>query len=183
MRHFSPNAQNKNRWLPGTTFPDQEFGHLYLAPGSGHPGSDRATVMQWTSPFLQERLKISGVLKRPSERGNGVRALIISSRSGVLLDRQIKPTESLDMPLEIEVKDGETLSFVVDCMGSTDSDSYQWAPQIERIHEDGTLAIITKADLDFCGADGWPLNRTKPQTPLAQLAQVLLMSNEFQFLD
>jgi hypothetical protein len=27
------------------------------------------------------------------------------------------------------------------------------------------------------------LNRTKPQSPLAQLAQVLMMSNEFQFYD
>ena len=47
----------------------------------------------------------------------------------------------------------------------------------------GQAVLLTKADTDFCGPAGWPLNREKPQTPLAQLAQVLLMSNEFQFVD
>jgi hypothetical protein len=43
--------------------------------------------------------------------------------------------------------------------------------------------LLTEASRDFCGADGWPLSRTKPLAPLEQLAQVLMMSNEFQFID
>ena len=51
------------------------------------------------------------------------------------------------------------------------------------VAEDGSVTLITKSDTDFCGPDAWPLNRTKPQSPLSHLAQVLMMSNEFQFVD
>jgi hypothetical protein len=183
MQHFGQTAQTKNRWFPTDAFPDKDFGHLFLAGNGGHPGRDFASVLQWTSPFPQERLRLSGVLKRTSERGNGIRALIVSSRQGVIFNRLLKPVESVDVKAEVEVQEGETLSFVVDCEGSTDSDGYSWSPKIERINADGSLAMITKSDTDFCGPDGWPLNRTKPQSPLAQLAQVLMISNEFQFLD
>ena len=44
-------------------------------------------------------------------------------------------------------------------------------------------ALLTDARRDFCGPDHWPVNRARPQGVLAQLAQVLLMSNEFQFVD
>jgi hypothetical protein len=89
------------------------------------------------------------------------------------------------MNAEIRVEKGETLSFVVECVdGSTDSDSYSWVPRLERVDPvTGQAVLLTKADSDFCGPAGWPLNREKPQTPLSQLAQVLLMSNEFQFVD
>ena len=183
MPHFGKTAQTKNRWFPAATFPDKGFGHLFLSPNSGHPGHDFASVMQWTSPFDKERIRLSGVLKRTSEKGNGVRGMIVSSRTGVIVNHLLKPVDSFDMKAEIEVQQGETISFVVDSEASTDSDSYSWIPKIERINADGGVSLITKSDTDFCGPDAWPLNRTKPQSPLSQLAQVLMMSNEFQFVD
>lgn len=181
--HFGSTAQTKNRWYPTDTFPDKEFGHIFLAGNGGHPGRDFASVLQWTSPFEKERLRLSGVLKRTSPKGNGIRGMIVSSRQGVLVNHLLKPVDSLDLTAEIEVTQGETLSFVVDSEASTDSDGYSWTPKIERMNADGTRATITKADTDFCGPDGWPINRSKPQSPLSQLAQVLMMSNEFQFMD
>jgi len=183
MPHFGKTAQTKNRWFPAATFPDKGFGHLFLSPNSGHPGHDFASVMQWTSPFDKERIRLSGVLKRTSEKGNGVRGMIVSSRTGVIVNHLLKPVDSFDMKAEIEVQQGETISFVVDSEASTDSDSYSWIPKIERINADGGVNLITKSDTDFCGPDAWPLNRTKPQSPLSQHAQVLMMSNEFQFVD
>jgi hypothetical protein len=68
--------------------------------------------------------------------------------------------------------------------GSTDSDGFNWTPKIERVDPaSGAVTLITKQDSDFCGKDGLPIKRVKPQPVLSQLAQVLLMSNEFQFLD
>lgn len=181
--HFGKTPQTKNRWMPAETIPSKDFGHLFVAIGSGHPGKGNAAVLRWTSPFENERIRISGILKRGSERGNGVRGIIISSRTGIIVNHLTKPVESVDMKAEIEVKLGEVLSFIVDSEGETDSDSYSWIPKIERIQTDSTTALITKADIDYCGPDAWPLNRTKPQSPISQLAQVLMMSNEFQFVD
>jgi hypothetical protein len=184
LEHFGKVGQSTFRWYPAKTHPDKEYGHFYIGAGNGHPGVKWPTVVQWTSPFEKERIRISGEIKRHNERGNGVRAWIISSRTGKVREELVLPKGAVEMNAELEVSLDETLSFVVDCeKGSTDSDSYNWAPKIERVNEKGELMPITKQDTDFCGEDGWPMKRTKPQSPLAQLAQVLMMSNEFQFVD
>ena len=43
--------------------------------------------------------------------------------------------------------------------------------------------MLTNLKNDFCDASRWPIGRARPQTALSQLAQVLLMSNEFMFED
>jgi hypothetical protein len=183
FQHFGQSAQTKNRWYPTDTFPDKDFGHLFIGIGHGHPGREFAAILQWTSPFEKERVRLSGLLKRSSDKGNGIRGLILSSRTGVVTNQHVGPNDTRDITAEIEVQQGETLSFIVDSEGDTNSDGYNWIPKIERVIPDAPAALITKADSDFCGPDGWPLNRTQPQSPLSQLAQVLMMSNEFQFLD
>ncbi|MEN3940250.1 PSD1 and planctomycete cytochrome C domain-containing protein [Prosthecobacter sp. SYSU 5D2] len=184
LPHFGKVGQSTHRWTPETVYPSKEFGHLYIGAGNGHPGKKGAAVMQWTSPFEKEKIRISGTIKRSSPKGNGVRAWILSSRAGKIREELVKPAGSVDLNAEIEVTQDEVLSFVVDCEeGSTDSDSYSWAPKIERMDATGTVTPVTRADTDFCGPDAWPVNRDKPQSPLAQLGQVLMMSNEFQFVD
>jgi len=56
-------------------------------------------------------------------------------------------------------------------------------PEIHRLQPDGKTEMLTHARLDFCGKDAWPLNRQRTQSPLTQLAQALMMSNEFMFVD
>ncbi|MCX6856142.1 MAG: PSD1 and planctomycete cytochrome C domain-containing protein [Verrucomicrobia bacterium] len=184
MKNFGQTAQTKNRWYPTSTYPDKEYGHLQIGLGGGHPGSTWPTVMQWTSPFEKGRVRISGSVKRSSDKGNGVRAWIISNRKGRVVEQFIKPAGSAEMKAEIELEQDEILSFVVESENNdTNSDSYTWVPRIEHLNEDASLTLITQADTDFCGPDSWPLNRNKPQGALSQLAQVLMMSNEFQFVD
>ncbi len=185
LAHFGKVGQSTHRWTPAKEHPSKEFGHLFMGAGNGHPGHSWPVVMQWKSPLSKERLRITGALKRSSERGNGVRAWIISSLHGKLREELIKPASTVEMSAEVEITAGETLSFVVESENNnTDSDSFTWAPRIERLNaQSGQATLLTKADTDFCGPDAWPLNRAKPQKPLEQLAQVLLMSNEFQFVD
>jgi len=78
------------------------------------------------------------------------------------------------------VKKGDVLSFLVHNEASTDSDSFEWQPRITRADTD---ELLTDAKADFCDANRWPFGRAKPQSPLSQLAQVILISNEFMFLD
>lgn len=185
LPHFGKIGQSTWRWTPEKTFPSKQgFGHLYIGAGNGHPGSDHAVIMQWTSPFEKEKIRITGTLKRSSERGNGVRAWIISNKKGKIREELIKPASGSELNADLEVEQDEVLSFVVESENkNTDSDSFNWAPKIERLGVEGSLSLITRADTDFCGPARWPVNRPKAQTPLAQLAQVLMMSNEFQFVD
>ncbi len=184
MPHYGKVGQSTFRWTPEKVHPSKEFGHLYIGAGNGHPGHSWPSVMQWTSPFENQKIRISGVIKRASERGNGVRVWIISNRAGKIREELIKPASGMDLTADLEVSQDEVLSFVVESENkNTDSDSYTWAPKIELVEADGHLSPITRADTDFCGPEGWPINRAKAQTPLAQFAQVLMMSNEFQFVD
>jgi hypothetical protein len=160
------------------------WGHLLIYPNGGHPGVNAAAVMRWTSPFNDKRLLITGDIQRDSPQGNGIRAMIVSSRTGVLKDVALKPKDKVSMKVEATVMEGDVLSFIVDAIdNNTNSDGYQWVPRIDLIRPDGGREQVTTADKDFCDATGWPFNRDKPQAPLSQLAQVLLMSNEFMFVD
>ncbi|HEY1083113.1 MAG TPA: DUF1549 and DUF1553 domain-containing protein, partial [Prosthecobacter sp.] len=184
LPHYGKVGQNTLRWTPEKNFPSKEFGHFYIGVGNGHPGSNWPAVMQWTSPYEKEKIRITGTIKRANERGNGVRVWIISNKAGKIREELVKPTGSVEINADLEVTRDEVLSFVVESENkNTDSDSYTWAPRIERLAPDGSLSPITRADTDFCGPAGWPVNRLKAQTPLSQLAQVLMMSNEFQFVD
>ena len=184
LAHFGKVGQNTMRWTPDKVHPSKEYGYLYIGAGNGHPGSQWPAVMQWTTPFSKEKIRISGAIKRSSEKGNGIRAWIISNKKGKIREEFVKPASSVELTADLEVEQDEVLSFVVESENhDTNSDSYNWAPKIERIASDGSVAPITRADTDFCGPSQWPINRPKPQTPLAQLAQVLMMSNEFQFVD
>lgn len=175
------NRTNKrNAWSHTGKIPDPVWHYAFWSPSGGHAGADDVGVtLRWTAPF-DATLRIDGKLNRPSEKGNGVRAWIVSDRQGVVKEiavgaKQILP---IDVPA-LAVKQGEVLSFVVGSEGSTDSDSYTWAPQIYAGNQ-----LLTDAARDLCGKDGWPIDgRPHPQTPLAQLAQVLIMGNEFMFVD
>ena len=78
------------------------------------------------------------------------------------------------------MKAGDILTIAFDAIdGETSHDTFHWAL---AIYEGETR--LTDAKADFCGTDGWPLTgRPRPQPALAQLTQVLLMSNAFQFID
>lgn len=171
-------------WSHTGTIPDKVWHYAMWHTQGGHAGAgDIAPVLRWTAP-ADDTIRVLGKLKKDSERGNGVRGWMVSSLRGVLKEVLVHPASEQPVGLgRYEVKQGEILSFVVGSEGDTNSDSFNWAPEIHRLHADGTTIPLTHARTDFCGADGWPLNRPRPQNPLAQFAQVLLMSNEFQFVD
>jgi len=175
---------NSSTWSHTGTIPDKEWHYAMWNPAGGHAGQgDVAPAIRWTAP-ADDTIRVFGKLKKDSKQGNGVRGWIVSSTRGVLKDVLVLPaTEQVVGIGKLEVKKGETLTFAVGSEGDTNSDSFNWTPEIHRLNADGTTSLLTNARTDFCGKDGWPLNRAKPQSPVAQLAQVLMMSNEFQFID
>lgn len=163
-----PTYKNK-RWSGGAKMPDPLLGHLNWNPGGGHPELDKAVVASWTSPS-DFTLRLEGILHVPSENGNGVRARLMKPDGTLLGEWTALPKQKSSTKLaKISIKKGEQLWCVVDSRGDQSFDGFHWQPKF--LNDEGE---VTHAKNDFC---------RRGLRPLAQLAQALLLSNEFFYLD
>ena len=85
----------------------------------------------------------------------------------------------------LEVKMGDTIDFVVDFNANLNNDDFKWAPVIKSKgpaagSPSGEYAGEWGAKKDFSGPPEPP---PKPLSPWEKYAQVLLLSNEFIFVD
>ncbi len=176
LPHFTGQA-----WQGGPSFPDGKLGWVQLSATGGHPGNDRlhAAVRRWTAPAAMQ-LRISSELIHEPEPGDGIRAFIVSSRAGLLHSAKAhQGTVAMNVEM-LSVSPGETIDFVVDIGNVLNSDQYFWRCQISSAVVDGTADDERRtwnSETDF------PRNTIELLTPLEQLAQVLLCSNEFMFVD
>ncbi len=174
-------GNGQKMWSPGPKIPDPKWGHVFWANYGGHAAQDGYIVTaRWHVP-TDMKISIDSVLIRSSDRGDGVRAWVYNERTGILAEQLCNPqNKNVPVKLTADVKRGDTLCFIVHNEGGTDSDSFDWQPTISRAD---TGEVLTHSKTDFCDASRWPIGRAKPQSSLSQLAQVLLMSNEFMFED
>ena len=82
------------------------------------------------------------------------------------------------------MKKGDTIDFVVDCRGEVGFDSFSWSPVLKYI-SDGTKVAADEtrewnAKSDFSGP---PKEKLKSLSTWEKYAQVLLLANEFVFVD
>ena len=93
----------------------------------GHPGGDaaHASIRRFTAPRAGT-LSLAGKFKHGSENGDGVRGRVVSSRGGLLGEWRTKNNETATDVPPFAVEAGDTLDFVVDCLGAETSDSYAW---------------------------------------------------------
>ncbi|HZL36109.1 MAG TPA: PSD1 and planctomycete cytochrome C domain-containing protein [Tepidisphaeraceae bacterium] len=185
VKNFTPLAHfTGSAWQAGPKIPDPTNGWVTLTAAGGHPGNDanHAAVRRWIAP-RDATLRISGTVSHKDLRGDGVHALIVSSRSGELASWNVFHGEAQTALDGIEVKKGNTIDFVVDCRSEPSYDSFGWAPVIQV---SGAPAIAGQgpvrewnAAADFAGP------RAADHSPSAweKYAQVLMESNEFVFVD
>jgi hypothetical protein len=115
--------------------------------------------------------------------GDGVRALMISDRRGVLGTWTAEFGNPVAAELdEIAVSAGECLDFVVDCRpaGNISFDQFTWAPAILQLDELDGKAARWNAEREFAGK---PSNPPHQLTAWERLAHTLLLSNAFMFVD
>jgi hypothetical protein len=177
VKDFTPLPHfNGTRWQGSDAWPDPKLGYLTLYDKGGHPGENPKfhVVRRWRAP-RDATVNIYGKFKQPAKQGDGVRARIVSSVSGKLGEWQIKGEEVGAMVAAVEVKRGDTIDFVVDCVGNTSHDTFVWAPLV-RAKEGGSEWLASR-DFRLSEPQAQPLN------PWEQLAQALLLSNEFAFVD
>lgn len=174
---------NKGRVSPEKTFPlKDERGYASLTPTGGHPGSSArfAVVRRWIAP-VDGLARISGKLRHDNAQGDGVRARLVAQTGGLLAEWRAHNSATATTQTEIPVRAGEALDFIVDCVGSPDFDSFTWSPVVrfEPRAKVSLARVEWNAEADF----GPPKPVVPPLTPLEQFAQVLLLSNEFAFVD
>jgi hypothetical protein len=174
----------KETWQGGENLPDPKIGWAMLNAKGGHPGDlQHSAVRRWTAP-LDMTIQISGNIGHDSDKGDGVRAHIISSRAGELGNWIAKKSKHDTKIEKVSVVKGETIDFVVDCHESIDSDSFTWVPVIKLIDSPQNVAAT-------CGTSQWnaredfsgPKDPIKPLDALQKYAQIILMSNEVVFMD
>jgi len=168
-------------WQGGKEYPDETLAHLRLTATGGHAGKDarHAAIRRWVAP-RGGVLAISGTLSHGSAEGDGVQAYAVSSRAGELgrwtaHDRQVGT-----VVLKTEVHRGDTIDFIVACRDNPSFDSFTWTPSISLAGPDGETAVAQwDAETGFRG----PVELPPSLTAWERYAQVLLLSNEFMFVD
>jgi hypothetical protein len=174
LPHFSGTA-----WQGGPAFPDPTLGWVQLTAVGGHPGNDRAhaCVRRWTAP-RDLTINIQSILTHEPEPGDGIRAFIVSSRSGVLASTVIHKQQQQPSIAELSVTAGETLDFLVDIHEQLNSDQFLWTIEVRE-----ASSTPATSPLKWSSTTDFPKPSNPELTPLQQFAHILLCSNEFLFVD
>ena len=187
LKSFSPLPYfTGEAWQGGIMWPDGTLGWLQLTATGGHAGNDfqHAVIRRWVSP-VDGTVTISGPIKHERAAGQGIRALVLSSRHGVL-GNWVLHNKAADVKLEnLAVKKGDTIDFIVSINESLNSNDFVWSPVVEMvgptaIRDANGYAKKWDAQKEFGGP---PSGDRTPLTALEKYAQVLLLANEFLFVD
>jgi hypothetical protein len=173
-------------WKGGDKLPDPKLGWVSLTANGGHPGegAQHAAIRRWTAPYDGE-IRVEGKLGHESDKGDGVRGRLVSSRVGLLGEWTVHHSDTPTALGKIAVKRGDTIDFVTDMRASLDSDSFSWPATIRYLDNTADSARpgmdrTWDSAKEFAGPAG---DRARPLGPWGKYAQVLLLSNEFAFVD
>ena len=173
LPHFTGSA-----WQGGPNLPDPALGWVILNAGGGHPGNDQAhaAVRRWLAPN-DGSVTVEGVLEHATDKGDGVRGRVVSSRAGVAGEWTVRNGKAATRVQSLAVQAGDTLDLVADCLAEPSFDGFRWTVTV-RFDSPGSGARRQwDSAADFRGPQPEPL------APWVRLAQVLLMTNEFAYVD
>lgn len=166
-------------WQFGDSLPNPIGSYNHLTPTGGHVGPTvkTAAIRRWIAPEAMT-ISIEGRLGHESDKGDGVRGFVVSSRQGLVTKLQAHHSKAEFKKTDFKVEPGETIDFVVDCgtAGDHSFDSFTWAPLITRSDIPG---MVWNAVEDF----GDRPSKVIPLSPAAQFAQALFQANAFIYVD
>ena len=86
--------ENSLKLTPKSQFPvpDSDLGYLSLYPTGGHPGNDTKAVIRRWRANVTGKYRVTGEAHRPSDKGDGIRAIIRTKDGKVLKDLVIQDT-------------------------------------------------------------------------------------------
>jgi hypothetical protein len=172
LPHFTGDA-----WQAGPELPNAELGWVMLNAGGGHPGDpDHPVIRRWVAR-APGQLTIGGKLTHGSDKGDGVRARIVHSAGSILGEWIAANSSAETKPGPVRVASGDAIDLIVDCRAENSYDSFGWDVTISFTADDAEGPTPLRSLSAFEGPAPQPLDRW------GRLAQVLLMSNEFQFTE
>jgi hypothetical protein len=162
-------------WQGGEKLPDERLGYVSWRTRGGHPGlNDAAAVRRLYIP-RNSTIQFRGKLEHEADGGDGVRLTIHCHENGTLGTwvSQHSVTKFATQPVHVAA-DG-FVDLIVDMRDSNGFDSFQLQFQVvEKIqNREGVFDSVTT----FRGPSPQLLN------PWEKLSQVLLLSNEFLFVE
>lgn len=164
-------------WQGGTKLPDPELNWTSLRPDGGHPGNSRqlCAVRRWTASQAGQ-ISTDIRFEHPAEQGDGVVLLVLRNTSEVLLQRQVHHSKWRKKMDQLPVNPGDTIDFVVFCGDNANHDTFRSVFEITE-SVDGTSRLWSS------GADYSSRSEPRVTETWTQLAQVLMLTNEFVFVD
>ncbi len=180
--HFVPTALQGDIEFPDTK---NGLGWLRMTPSGGHAGGGGVClVRQWKSP-VSGVVDLEGTLKHGATQGDGVRATVYvrGTKAG---QWSVHNEEAATTVAGITVSKGDQIAFVIDYVRNGTYDGFQWAPEVRESPKTGDEA---QTGTVWSSKQGFPKMPDAQVDPLDEfdawerLAQVLLMSNEFMFLE
>jgi len=167
-------------WQYSSTYPDPAEGYARLADDHGHPGNGKtgAVVRRWKTPG-SGTIHVNAFIGHKQDQGDGIRVTFAIGEK-VQIQTAQKNGERFLEPMSWPIKNGEFLDLIVDDNGSTSHDSFTFRTRIRFEGDDGRIIEANSVD-DFSGPSTAP--HREPMTRQEQLAQLLLISNEFAFVD
>jgi hypothetical protein len=116
-------------------------------------------------------LTLEGEIRRPSDEGDGVRLRLVTRSSGVVRTWDIPPGGAVSLDgFSVELVADEPLDFIVDAGASDNSDSIQ----ADFVLKNAAGQRVGNSRDEFSGL---------AMDPWVAYAQILLISNEFMFVD
>jgi len=135
-----------SQWQAGETLPDPALGWVLVNAAGGHPdAAGRAVIRRWTAP-ADATVSITGTLAHGSENGDGVRGLIVSSRSGLAGSWTARHGQATTGVADLAVQAGDTLDFVTDCRENHTSDTFTWPVTLTVRNPDGTTSTAASSE-------------------------------------
>ena len=122
-------------------------------------------------------MTIDGNLEHPSDQGDGVCGRVASDRQGLVAEWTAHHGKTATRTGPLDVQAGEAIDLVTDCRDHPSFDGFRWAVAIRLEPTDGSSPRTWDSATGFSGPDPEPLDRWQ------RLAHVLLLTNEFAFID
>lgn len=165
------------RWSGGTKMPDTKLGWCMLTRDGGHTGHGLqfCPIRRWVADQDCE-IQVTSRLTHSSEHGDGVLGHVIVGAESKASQHAHHGSKSIDTGA-IPVEAGQSVDFVADCGGNESHDSFAWTITMHQ-RVAGEVVRTWKSNDDFSTVP--PATRL---TAFEQLAQILLLTNEFMFVD
>ena len=159
----------------GVDFPDGIYKFAKLTAIGGHPGSlpSHSVIRRWTAPS-DGMVRVAGTLRHTRDKGDGVVAVIRHANGRHEFAAMNGTTKT--SPPAFAVRAGEHIDLIVSSGPTPTADAFSWITRITGVGG-GIRGQSWSTRDDFAPPPPPPLSAE------AQLAQALLLTNEFLFVD